>query len=232
MWSEVNVPSSYAAIAFATMPLFLLVFNWLAFERVRPSRYDFIALPFGLVGSGLVIATGESLSGGRVESFDILLLIVCPSVWALGSLLGRRLSLPKNILVSSALQMIGAALLLAVLSLFHGDWDQFHIAAVTSRSFWGLLYLAVGGSLLGYTAFAAAIKHLDPRLVGTYAFVNPIVAVALGYLVGEQVGQASILFGAALAVLSVVLTFVGARHRRPSASPPQGKVPVSPAIAR
>ena len=213
MWSEVNVPSAYASIAFTTMPLFLLLFNWALFEKVRPSAFDFIALPIGLLGSCLVIGTGKALSGESIQFFDMALLVVCPSVWAFGSLLGRRLKMPKNILASSSLQMLGGALLLVVLSGCHGDWARFSFENVTQRSFWGLTYLAIGGSLLGYTAFAVAIRNLDPFLVSSYAFVNPIIAVSLGYFFGERIGAPSILGGSALSITSVFLTFIGARHR-------------------
>lgn len=213
-WSEVNVPSSYAAISFTTMPLFMLLFNWFAFEKVKPSKFDFVALPLGILGSSLVVLTGESLNGGRIETFDLVLLVVCPSVWAFGSLLGRRIAMPKNILVSSAFQMVGGAILLAMISVAHGDWVSFRLAGVSERSLYGILYLAIGGSLFGYTAFAIAIKSLDSRFVGTFAFVNPIIAVGLGYFFGEDVAQASVAVGAGLSVMAVVLTFVGARYRR------------------
>jgi drug/metabolite transporter (DMT)-like permease len=213
MWAEVQVPSAYAAITFTTMPLFLLLFNWIGFEKVIPSIFDFIALPLGLVGCALVLLGGESLSGGHVGFFDAFLLVLCPSVWALGSLLGRRWELPKNILVSSALQMLGGALLLLLLSVFHGDWFSFKIESVSQRSFWGLLYLAVGGSLIGYTAFATAIRNLDSRIVGTYAFINPIVAVALGFFFGEEIWKMPIILGSLLSISAVALTFTGARYR-------------------
>ncbi len=213
MWTEVNVPSSYAAIAYTTMPLFILMMNWAAFQRVRPSSLDFIALPLGLTGSLLVVGTGEALGGGRIGSLDVAFLILSPFVWAYGSLLGKRLRMPENILVSSALQMLGGALFLGVMSLLHGDWARVAEGMISARSWWGLLYLAVGGSLFGYTAFAIAMRNLDPRIVGTYAFVNPIIAIILGYFTGEQVLRGSILTGAVLSIGSVSLTLLGARYR-------------------
>ncbi|MGE3760316.1 MAG: EamA family transporter, partial [Pseudobdellovibrionaceae bacterium] len=205
-WAAVNVPSSYVAMAFTTMPLFMLMMNWISFERVTPSRFDLIALPLGLLGSGLMLTKGSSLSGGHIGVFDVILLIVCPSTWAFGGLLGRKLAMPKDIFVTSALQMVGGSILLAILSLLLGEWSSFSFAEITQRSLLGVAYIALGGSLVGYTAFAVALRNLDSRIVSTYAIVQPVIAIALGFFVGEQVGHPFVILGAVFAVTAVILT--------------------------
>jgi drug/metabolite transporter (DMT)-like permease len=214
MWSGINVPSAYSAIAFTTMPLFMMLMNWIGFEKVQPSRIEIAAMPLGLLGCGMIVFTGKSLAGGNVEAFDVALLLLCPSVWAFGSLLGRRREMPKNILVSASIQMIGGALLMIVLAALHGDWQVFAATPVTARSFWGLWYLAIGGSLLGYTAFATAIRNLDSQVVGTYAFVNPLIAIFLGGFFGEDVTSPTVFFGISLSLAAVGLTFIGSSRRR------------------
>lgn len=213
MWSEVNVPSAYAAIAFTTMPLFMLLFNYLAFEKIKPSVFDKIAIPLGIIGSCIVLISGENLHNTGIGAFDIFLLVLSPSSWAFGALLGRQIKMPKSILASSALQMIGGALFLIVLSFFHGEWT-FNFNTISTKSIWGLLYLTLGGSFLGYTCFAIMMKNLEARIVGTYAFVNPVVALTFGYFFGEKIFELSIVTGACMSIAAVVMTFIGARHRK------------------
>ncbi len=214
MWSGLSIPSSYSAIAFTTMPLFLMLMNWVMFERVRPSLVEALAMPLGLFGCAVIVLTGKSLLGGHVRAFDIALLLFCPAIWAFGSLLGRRSEMPKNILVSASLQMVGGAALMGLLATLHGDWATLAQSTISARSFWGLLYLAIGGSLFGYTAFSTAMRNLSPSIVGTYAFMNPLIAVALGGLFGEDITSPTIVLGMALAFSSVGLTFWGSARRR------------------
>jgi drug/metabolite transporter (DMT)-like permease len=206
---EKTVPSGIAAIAFTTMPLVMLLLNWISFERVRPSMTDFIVIPLGILGTSLVLSAGESFSGRSLNLFEVALLITCPVFWAIGSLVGRKIEMPKSILVSSAFQMVGGGTLLFLLGTFKGDWEQLGGGATSQASVNGVIYLTIVGSLIGYSAFAYLIKHVDSRLAGTYAFVNPVVAMILGYFWGEKVFSPQILLGAALAIFSVAAVFIG-----------------------
>ena len=211
--AEKTVPSAEVALSFSVMPLFLLFLNWVAFERVKPSFSDFVALPLGLWGTALVLGTGHTLEGNLLNRYEIALLVACPIFWSFGSLIGRRIPLPQSTLLSSSVQMIGGGLLLFSLAILNGDLIFFTTGHPTATSLWGLGYLTIVGSLLGFSAFAYAIKHLDSRLVSTYAFVKPVVALFLGVSFGERVLTVPILSGAFLTLLSVA-TVVTSRFRK------------------
>jgi drug/metabolite transporter (DMT)-like permease len=194
----------------------LLLFNYLAFEKIKPSIFDKIAIPLGIAGSSIVLISGENLHATGISTFDIFLLILSPSSWAFGALLGKQIKMPKSILASSALQMIGGSLFLISLSFFHGEWSALKLSAISTKSIWGLLYLTVGGSFLGYSCFAIMMKNLEARIVGTYAFVNPVVALTFGYFFGEKIFEFSIVMGASMSIAAVIMTFLGARYRKKS----------------
>ncbi len=207
--AEKTVPSSIAAIAFTAMPLLMLLLNWLWFERVKPGFHDLLAIPLGIVGTLLVVGGGKTLGGASFGAFEVVLLVGCPLFWAFGSLLGRKLRMPSSILFSASVQMLAGGTFLFLLAGLRGDWAS----GTTLTSLWSLAYLTIFGSLLGYTAFAYLIQNVDPRLVGTYAFMNPVVALVLGLMWGEQILTTEVLLGALLA-LAAVGTVIGSRLRR------------------
>jgi drug/metabolite transporter (DMT)-like permease len=213
--AEKTVPSGIAAISFTTMPIFVLLFNWAAFEKIRPTLFDWIAIPIGFFGTSLVVGSGKSLSGDELSTYEIGLLVACPLFWSMGSLLSRKLVLPRSILASSAYQMIGGGALLLVLALFNHDVSEMFRHPPTSQSLWSVVYLTLMGSLLGYSAFAYLMKNVDPRLAATYAFVNPVVALFLGIWWGEKILSPEMLFGSALAILSVTTVILSRWLERP-----------------
>ena len=208
-WAGTHVPSGISAVAFATMPLFLVLLNWALFAKVSPSLTDWIAISLGLSGSIIVPFVSTSLSGHPLSWFDLAMLALAPSAWAVGSLYGKRVAMPPNILASAALQMLSGAFIQSLAAAVHGDWTTFSIHQVSTPSLLGVLYLAVGGSLAGYTCFATAIRSLDPRIVSTYAFMNPVIALTLGVIWGERLLTPSIMLGSILSVGGVAVMLLG-----------------------
>lgn len=215
IYSETTVDSGIVAIAFTCMPLFLLLFNAVAFEKKAPGGRDSILLLVGFTGTALVLSAGNQFRGEALSSLEWCLLVGCPMFWAIGSLWGRSVSLPKDILVSATFQMLGGGTLLLVLglleSVFIGTWD---VSSTTVPSLLGVLYLTTFGSLLGYTIFAYLIGSWDPQVVGTYAFVCPIVAIALGVLWGEKFLSLQVVVGSAFVISSVAIRVLLAIHHK------------------
>jgi len=132
--------------------------------------------------------------------------LLCAALfWAIGSLHSRRADLPQSTLLATAMEMIGGAVLLFAASAVTGEWRGFSIAAVSARSWLALAYLVVAGSLLGFTAYIFLLGATTPARVSTYAYVNPVVAVVLGWLLAGEIVTPRTLVAAAVIVASVAL---------------------------
>ncbi len=185
--AETTVASSGAAIVCAMMPLWMGVLG--AVSGIRPTRREWLSLVVGFVGV-VVLVGGPSLAGDRI---DVVLLLLSPPSWALGSLLARRV---KDVggehagLVGPALQMLVGGAMLALVAAVRGE----HIPAGVSAHAWlSVAYLAVFGSLVGFTAYSWLLRHARPVVATSYAYVNPVIAVIIGAaLYGEPIGPSTI----------------------------------------
>jgi drug/metabolite transporter (DMT)-like permease len=200
---EKTVPSSLPALAFTSMPLVMLLLNWVSFEKVKPALLDWVVIALGMFGTILVIGGGQSDAGRPLSSWEVSLLLANSLFWAFGSLLGRRLTLPSSMVVSSSLQMVGGGLLFLGLATINQDWRALQISPPSTESLWAVAYLGLFGSLLGYSCFAYLIKNVDSRLVATFAFVSPIVGWGIGLWWGEKTLSPELVLGAVLSIFSV-----------------------------
>jgi drug/metabolite transporter (DMT)-like permease len=210
-FGEQTVASGIAAILVAMMPLWLGVFGWLYF-RERLPLIAVIGVAIGLVGVGLLVWP----AGAGANAFDALgiaVLLVAPIGWAHGSLFSaHRARLPHRPLVASGLQMIAGAAVLIVEGALTGELGRIHPEAVTVRSVVALAYLVVIGSMVAYTAYAWLLRHAPLSLIGTYAYVNPVVAVALGAaFLAEPISTRTLV--ASAVIVAAVAMIVTARGR-------------------
>ncbi len=198
-WSEQRVPSGLAAVIVATVPLWMVLL-----EGKRPTRRVVFGLGLGLAGIGLLVGPGEIAGVGRVDPLGALVLVGGSLSWAIGSLRGRKARLPASPQVSTAAQMLTGGGLLLVLGLATGEGPRLAAAAVSSRSLLSVAYLVVFGSLIGFSAYVWLMRVSTPARVATYAYVNPVVAVALGAAFGGEPLTARTLAASAIIVLAVV----------------------------
>jgi drug/metabolite transporter (DMT)-like permease len=195
------VPSGLAAIVFATMPLWLVALQ-AALGRSRLEPRVLACLVLGALGVATMILGGAGVSGAIDPAMAIVLVISAIS-WALGSVLAQLLASDVAPMPLSGMQLLSGGVMLLATSAGLGEWQDFAIAAVSLESLAGLLYLIVGGSLVAFTAYLWLLTRVRPALVATYTFVNPIIAVLLGWaLLGETIGAGS-LIGIALVVGSI-----------------------------
>src|SRR5271170_393932 len=196
-WAEQRVPSGIAAVMLATIPVFMALCEIIFLRTQRLTVRLALALLIGIGGVGVLMSHTLNLGGAPVDKLGALALIFASISWSIASIFSRKLPLPPSKLMSSAAQMLLAAAL--------GEFHNFHPAAV-SRAVWlSLLYLIVAGSIIGFTAYVWLLHHESPTKVGTYAYVNPVVAVLLGYFLGgESLGLRTIL-GTLFVLISVVL---------------------------
>jgi drug/metabolite transporter (DMT)-like permease len=217
-YAERHVPSGLAALLVASMPLWILVIRTLAGDR--PRRATLGGLAIGFVGVGLLVLRGGHEQGVSVP--HMLFVVGAALCWALGSWLSGRLPMPNDATAGTAVQMlIGGVVLVGISPLSGEDWSRFS-AHASSDSLFALGYLALFGSILAFTAYVWLLQHAPISQISTYAYVNPVVAVALGALVlGERI-TAITLLGGAIIVLAVAVV-IRAESRAPVAVPQRGR---------
>ncbi len=221
-FGEQYVPSGVVALLVATVPLFIALFGGIVLGQ-RLSRIAVAGIAIGLLGTAVLLRPG---AGGAGDPGHMLLVLVSPLSWAIGSLYATRAPLPKRALVATGMEMLCGGVLLAVAGLLTGEAAAVHLSQVSVASWLSVLYLIVFGSLVAFSAYVWLLTKVATTAVATYAYVNPLVAVLLGWAVlGERItGQT--LIAAALIVVAVVLIL-----SRPPASPkhPPG-VPVADVV--
>lgn len=207
--AEKTVPAGLAALLVATVPLWMAVIGAIAFgDRITPGAVA--ALVVG--GAGVAVIVHPS---GTAHLGGLVIVVAGAASWALGSLLAPRLPLPRRALLSSALEMLVGGVVLLALAAALGEFGRFHTWSGTTIL--SMIILVVAGSWLGFTCYAYALTSLPAQVVSTYAYVNPVVAVALGWLLLDERLSWGTAGGAALIVGSVAATVL-LRSRHPTAS--------------
>lgn len=215
MWAERSVPSGIAALVVATVPLWLTLMEGLLSRGSSWSARSWLGVGLGLLGVALVAEPGGA--DFATQWPGMLGLQVASLSWCVGSLYVKRIARKLPVVSASAVQMlVGGAALVAESALRGEDWNL--LASAPAGAWGGLLYLVVAGSLVGFTAFAYCLTVMPASVVGTYAYVNPVVAVALGGLILDEPLTRGVLWGGALIVVAVVLATTGGA-RQPAAPP-------------
>jgi drug/metabolite transporter (DMT)-like permease len=208
-WAEQKVPSGVAAVMLATIPAFTAIGEVLLLRTARMTLQLVAALIIGLTGVAVLMSHSLGLSGAPINTVGAVALIVASIFWSVASVLTRRLPLPSSKVLSSGAQMLAGGVMLAVVAAAFGEPRRFHAAAVSGQAWFALVYLIVMGSIVGFTCYVWLIHHESPTKVGTYAYVNPVVAVLVGYFLGgEALGLRTIL-GTVLVLASVLLITLG-----------------------
>ena len=201
------IPSSMTALLVATEPLFVVMLSWLWLGNARPNWRVAAGLLVGFVGVYLLI-TGKSGgidAGGYGQWIGYGAVIFGALSWATGSIYGLRATTPKSSLLTAGMQMLAGSVSLFIVGLIRGEHTTFDPAAVSSNSLFALLYLIIFGSLMGFTAYSWLLKNAQPAMVATYAYINPVIAVVLGWSVAGESLTAQMLIGAFVIVASVIL---------------------------
>ncbi len=213
VWAEQRISSGLAALLIAIEPLFIVLLQALPPERHAPGGRALAGVALGLGGVALLLGPAR-LGGDRIDLLGAAAVLFAAFTWALGSVLSRRFTPASSPLQATALQMLAGGGLLLALSLATGEWTRFSPAHVSARSWAALLYLLVFGSLLGFTVYMWLLRVAAPALVSTYAFVNPAVAVFLGWALAAEPVTPRTLLAAAVIVWAVVLITLGEMRRR------------------
>jgi len=222
-WAERRVPSGVAAVMMATIPAFMAVAEIVFLRTQRLTVRLGAALLVGMCGVGVLVGHSVSLGGAPVDKAGACALIVAAVSWSVAASLSRRVPLPESKAMSSGAQMLAGGVLLTLTAGLLGEFRGFHVQTVSRGAWLALAYLIVAGSIMGFTAYVWLIHHESPTKVGTYAYVNPVVAVLVGYFLGgEALGPRTIL-GTALVLVSVVVITTTGKERSAS-SPSSGEM--------
>ena len=199
------MPSGVAAVMMATIPVFMALSEIIILRTQRLTVRLALALLIGIGGVAVLTSHSLNLGGAPIDRAGAVALIVGSMSWSVASALTRKLPLPPSKVMSSGAQMLAGGVLLALTAAALGEFRNFHPGTVSRGAWLSLLYLIVAGSIIAFTAYVWLIHHESPTKVGTYAYVNPVVAVLLGYFLGgEALGLRTIL-GTLFVLISVVV---------------------------
>jgi drug/metabolite transporter (DMT)-like permease len=209
--AEQYVPSGFAALLVATVPIYITLLGWLTGVSERPSGITVLGLAGGFVGVAVLIGPALRFSSSNQSSqawIGICILLCSSLIWSMGSLYSRHSNNASSSLVAAAQQMLCGGALLLLVGLLKGELRQFNAHQITALSFGSFVYLVLIGGIIGYGSYAWLLRHCDPSKVATYAYVNPIVAVFLGTLFAGEKLSLRIIIGAALIIGSVAVVIM------------------------
>lgn len=219
VWAEQTVPSGLAALMVSTSPLWMLSLEALLPAGKKPPLRAVLGILLGF--SGVILLMWPGGNGGllQVNPWGAIVLVFATLTWASGSIFSRYTRLPSSPMMGSAIEMLVGGTALLILGAATGEFSRLHLASITTRSILGLAYLIVFGSLIGYTAYTWLLQVAPTSLVSTYAYVNPLVALAIGALLGNETLSARTLLAAAIILGSVALTTTAQPPAQPEAVP-------------
>jgi drug/metabolite transporter (DMT)-like permease len=214
--AERTVPSGVTALLVATVSLWMVLVDWLRPGGTRPGPRVIAGLLLGFSGLALLVGPKNLGGSGRVDPFGVGLLVVASLAWASGSVYSKHAGgLSGSPLLGAAMQSLAGGVSLWIAGILSGEVGALHLHAISVRSWAALGYLVVFGSMVGFTAYIYILKKSTATRVATYAFVNPVVALFLGWLlVGESISLRTVI--AAAVILTAVLLVITAPHREPT----------------
>jgi len=217
-WAEQWIPSGLAALIVAIVPMWMVLLDWLRPDGRRPTARIVAGLVMGLAGVMLLVGPIEVGGGGRMQLLGAAAVVAGTISWATGSVFGSSFRVPSVPRMAAALQMTMGGALLLTLGTLRGEWSRLDPAGISMRSGMSLLYLIVFGSIIAFAAYVYLLRVSTPARVGSYAYVNPVVAVFLGWALADEPVTGRTLMAAAVIITGVVLIVSGRRPTSLSAS--------------
>jgi drug/metabolite transporter (DMT)-like permease len=222
-WSEQRIPSGIAALLVASVALWMVLLESLRKNGTRPTRLSVLGLTIGFAGVAVLVGPAAFSSAADLDVLAALVLVGASLSWAAGSIYSRVLPRPESASLASQMQMLAGGLALLLVGVSSGELGRLDVTAVTTRSALSVAYLIVFGSLVGFTAYAWLLRVCTPAAVATYAYVNPMVAMLLGWLIAGEEFSPRMIVAAAIILSGVAL--INRASARPS-SQPSGEHPV------
>jgi drug/metabolite transporter (DMT)-like permease len=206
VWAEQFVPSGLTALLVSILPFWLVIIEWVRPPRKRPSGAVLVGLVLGFVGIIVLVGPSDVSGHGNVAPLGALVLILGSLSWAIGSFWSRDAQLPASGLLTTGMEMLGGGALMLIVGALSGEFAHVDVHAISKASAIGLLYLVTFGSLLGFTSYIWLLDKVPPARLGTYAYVNPLVAVMLGWAIAGE--RLSIRTGVAAAIVICAVALI------------------------
>lgn len=207
VWAEQRVASGLAALLVTTVPLWMVLMDMLRPGGRWPGWLAVTGVLVGFVGITVLMGPSHVVGNGvNLDPIGVAVLILASLFWSIGSLYSRDARLPSSPLLATSMEMLVGGTGLLLLGSLTGEWGRLNLAAISARSLWGLAYLIVFGSWIGFAAYTWLLRVAPTPLVSTYAYVNPVVAILLGHLLAEEPLTPRILVATAIIIGSVALT--------------------------
>ena len=224
-WAEQHVASGIAALMVASIPLWIAILDAARPAGIKPDWKIALGLLIGFSGITLLITASRGLTpaDGR-DIVGLFALLLAALVWSIGSIFARDSDMPESSLLGTGIEMLGGAAGLMLVGTVSGEWAGLNLAAVSTASVLGLVYLILFGSLVGFVSYTWLLRQAPLSLVSTYAYVNPVVAVFLGAWIGSETINARIIVSALIIIGSVAVINLSKKNRprkdkAPAASP-------------
>jgi drug/metabolite transporter (DMT)-like permease len=213
---EQTVPSAIVSLLIGAVPLWIILLNWAFGDHRTPTLSALLGVFLGLIGIAVLVFSSQTDTSFEFSWIGIGLILIAALSWAGGSLLSRYGQLPKSALMNLAIQLLTGGFTLGVLSLVRQEWIGFDPSSITPTAIWAVVYLIFLGSLVAYSAYLWLLRHVNPTWVATYAFVNPVVAVILGWLLaGEQLTSMALLAAMIIVFSIAVMTLAPKTTTKP-----------------
>jgi len=210
VWAEQFVPSGLTALLVSILPFWLVIIEWVRPPRRRPSGTVLIGIVLGFIGIVVLVGPSDVGGHGNVSPIGALVLILGSLSWAIGSFWSRDAELPESGLLATGIEMLGGGALLLIVGAATGELSHFDIHRISNASAVGLVYLIIFGSLLGFTSYIWLLDKVSPARLGTYAYVNPIIAVLLGWAIAGE--RLSIRTAVAAAIVICAVALIATAH--------------------
>lgn len=204
-WAEQRVPSGIAAVMMATIPVFMSMAEITILRTQKLTARLALALLIGIGGVTILVSRSLALGEVAIDATGATALVAASVSWSIAAALSRKLRLPASKPMSSGAQMLAGGIFLTLAAGALGEFRGFHFSTVSRGAWFALAYLIVAGSIVGFTAYVWLLHHESPTKVGTYAYVNPVVAVAVGYFLGGETVGPRTLLGTLLVLVSVIV---------------------------
>ncbi len=213
VWAEQTVPSGVTALLIATVPMWIVLVDWLRPHGIRPNRWIVAGVALGMTGITILIGPQNIASDAHLEWIGPLVLVFASLSWAIGSVYSRHASLPASPLMGTAMEMFAGGVLLMLAGTVTGEWSKLDLASISIKSWVSFVYLIFFGSLIGFTAYIWLLKVTTPARAATYAYVNPVVAVFLGWALNNEPITIQTLLAAAI-IITAVAVIISNQGRR------------------
>ena len=206
VWAELRVPSGLVALLVATEPLCVVLIDWARPKGQRPRPGELIGLMLGFAGVVILVSPAELVGGGfEIDPLGAVVVLFAAVSWALGSIYSRHAPAHESAFLMTGMKMLTGGFLLLLAGTAAGEWSRLDVGAISAKSWFALAYLIVFGALIAFTAYIWLLKNTTLARASTYAYVNPIVAVLLGWLLVSEPMSSRVVAAAAVIVAGAVI---------------------------